>query len=1017
MSSNANNISGFIRNQFPEFIREDNPAIVAFIEAYYEWLDKETDYLRSPMRLGEVIDIDKTMDIFLERFRKQYLLDFPETLAINKETGKPLDEKILIKNIKDFYKAKGTEKTYKFLFRILFDSAVSIYYPKNDILRLSDGKWIKKKSIKILHTSKKNIFSCVGKTILQKNIETGEIIASGSVLDVNSVTTQQTNIHQVSQIYFTSTNGTFLSGTQYPIEFFNNSGDLITEPRLFSCVQSVKILNGGTGYIVGDLVEFSTETKISEAKGRVSGINSLTGAIQKIKIENSGLGYDGQTTATVNSSNGVGFVGLVSVGALLEEEGYYSNNDGRLSTNKVMQDNHYFQEFSYVLETDAILKKYKEAVLRLLHPIGTSFFSKARIQRCVSGSIDKVTDVSRYEIPYISHYNCYSLNTFDNLYDWFQSDGITTNAAGDSFFTGNLVPIRYYPTVHDELLIQGNQNPISNSVGIVVAAGVEFGADVLPAGTQIFSQIYPPSNPNVRYAVTTVAANADDISVTGAAQGYSGDGVYIGDGAQMDIIGGGAANLFVVYSHPNTRLTKPQLIRIPIKQKAGFLGAVGATGSVGYWPEWTRSITAQRQEWAAGFTQGSQNAFVQFDKNTEFKKINIGGFLGIPTGTEFSCNEVIAKDYIPKVIIKTINEQIPPTSINDAVGVYSVFEKVSGDGSGAISTIFERRGLTAGEFRVSLELENTENIDLYSIPCHTGLKAELFMYRKDTNKAILLQSVSEMEALIPNFNFTYTQNSRIQKNSPRTITVNDTLLQARDSLLLRVFYTNKLGLPVIGSESEVYFQYSPLSISADDVVSEDGIHSYPVCVPVTIGGVAAPDTLDYTDAAGNIIPRIIGINGSDTFNVVFSQSNTGSFDYFKIPNNGLRAVVYSYDHDRGSDPGLYYRPIWTSAPISVTGSQFQVNLNGQGNTIDGGDPNDQYYTPSKPLILIIQYVNNNGVPIGENAGYDWLDQYGYAPGATFDFVEPNNGQTASNYRHLLYPRPWHLFNFLFSSDM
>ncbi len=102
MTNKLNNLSTLVPYQLPEFIREDHRGIVAFIEAYYEWLDAETDYLRSPMRLGEIVDVDKTMDIFLSRFKKQYLLDFPETLAFNKKTGKPLDEKILIKNIKDF---------------------------------------------------------------------------------------------------------------------------------------------------------------------------------------------------------------------------------------------------------------------------------------------------------------------------------------------------------------------------------------------------------------------------------------------------------------------------------------------------------------------------------------------------------------------------------------------------------------------------------------------------------------------------------------------------------------------------------------------------------------------------------------------------------------------------------------------------------------------------------------------------------------------------------------------------
>ena len=42
MTNKLNNLSTLVPYQLPEFIREDHPGIVAFIEAYYEWLDAET---------------------------------------------------------------------------------------------------------------------------------------------------------------------------------------------------------------------------------------------------------------------------------------------------------------------------------------------------------------------------------------------------------------------------------------------------------------------------------------------------------------------------------------------------------------------------------------------------------------------------------------------------------------------------------------------------------------------------------------------------------------------------------------------------------------------------------------------------------------------------------------------------------------------------------------------------------------------------------------------------------------
>ena len=116
-----NHISSLVQYNLPQFVRLDHPTFVSFIQTYYEWLEEQGANLRSPMDLGKVGDIDSTFDEFVSSFKKQYLLDFPENLAINQTTGNPVDEKKLLKHIKQFYRAKGTEKTYELLFRILYD--------------------------------------------------------------------------------------------------------------------------------------------------------------------------------------------------------------------------------------------------------------------------------------------------------------------------------------------------------------------------------------------------------------------------------------------------------------------------------------------------------------------------------------------------------------------------------------------------------------------------------------------------------------------------------------------------------------------------------------------------------------------------------------------------------------------------------------------------------------------------------------------------------------------------------
>jgi hypothetical protein len=142
-------LSNVIAKRVPEFIQNDHPRFVKFIEAYYEWLESSNNPYYMNIASGDFFDIDKTPDLFINRFRRQYLDNFPEEFATNLNGDIP-NLKTVIKNIKQFYGAKGTEKSFKFFFRLLYDTFVEFYYPKNDILKASASNWIEKRSIKII---------------------------------------------------------------------------------------------------------------------------------------------------------------------------------------------------------------------------------------------------------------------------------------------------------------------------------------------------------------------------------------------------------------------------------------------------------------------------------------------------------------------------------------------------------------------------------------------------------------------------------------------------------------------------------------------------------------------------------------------------------------------------------------------------------------------------------------------------------------------------------------------------
>ena len=440
-----NKISPVVRFQLPEFVREDHPTFIAFIKAYYEWMEESDPLIQSPQDLLYLDDLDRTFDAFVDEFKRQYLHCFPEQLAVR--DGVPVDSRKLMKNIKQFYRAKGTEKSFELLFRILYDASVEFYYPKEDILRCSDGKWIVRKSIRTTTFQGSKLFQAIGKTVKQKN-SSGSIVASGRVA---SVSQYQLGSYEINEMFLEGINGTFLSDLS--IEFPDNNGDIVKELKVYPVIASISVGAAGSNYKIGDKVAFSGSQGIG-ADAEVESISS-SGGVNTIKMINFGANYRSLPDVTITSETGTGFTGSAVTGGFCEYPGFYDNNDGKVSSNKRLQDNRYFQEYSYVLKAEVTIDRYRNAVRKLCHPAGMAFFGTVLIARCSEEDPNRYTSVANFYEPVIGHYLPYTNETYDDLPQWF-----TVGSASGPSAQG------YGPTAHDPLLTgpNGSPNPVTDSI-------------------------------------------------------------------------------------------------------------------------------------------------------------------------------------------------------------------------------------------------------------------------------------------------------------------------------------------------------------------------------------------------------------------------------------------------------------------------------------------------------------------------------------------------------------------------
>ena len=399
-----NLLSPFIREQFPNFIRTDYPKLVLFIKAYYEWMEQQGNAGYVVAKLDSVFDVDANAEEFYDHFKKTYLASFPELFAVNPD-GKTPNKKTLLKKIRDFYGNKGTESAYKFLFRILYDSDLELYYPKTDILKASDGQWIEPRSIKTTSNNAADLFGGKNGQIYQYSGT--QLVASAFI---NSVVQYSFNGLPVTEFFITDINGTFSPDQTVVI---TKDGTEWRETT-YSVLGGFFIELPGSGYRIGDTVTVTDSRGVGfAAKIEQTG---LAGSIKKIGISNSGLNYTGNLLVNIFSEGGAQSAKVFALrSAVTNYVGYFSGNRGKISSNKKIQDGHYYQDFSYELKSEVSLDTYFDILKKIIHPAGMRMFGSVLVKKAIDNTVTSSAQATYSETPVVGRYTPYAFRTFNDL--------------------------------------------------------------------------------------------------------------------------------------------------------------------------------------------------------------------------------------------------------------------------------------------------------------------------------------------------------------------------------------------------------------------------------------------------------------------------------------------------------------------------------------------------------------------------------------------------------------------------
>ena len=301
-----NKTSTIVDQQFPFFVRDDGPNLVAFLKAYYEWTEQANNAIEVSKNLLNYQDIDNTYEKYLEYFHREIMDDIPRDVLANRNK--------LAKHIKDLYRSRGSQLSYQLLFRILYNEEIEFYYPGEDMLRVSDGRWVLENSIRLGPPESSSYSS--DKFLNEKIIG----LTSQATARVDKSVKQLSSGVVVDEFYLLDIDGTFEDNEE--VALFDDRTVKATVFATAGPLQSVTIQKGGAFHQTGDSVNF-VSTSGSGANGVVLETTGTSAA--QWSIERKGSGYTLGSDITI--SHGSGLESSFTIATLSNTEVISVNSD------------------------------------------------------------------------------------------------------------------------------------------------------------------------------------------------------------------------------------------------------------------------------------------------------------------------------------------------------------------------------------------------------------------------------------------------------------------------------------------------------------------------------------------------------------------------------------------------------------------------------------------------------------------------------------------------------------------
>lgn len=277
-------------DKLPEFVHELYPRFVSLIKDHLTFMEQDENFLRILLDWNYNMEPSNEVDPYLDAILKDLGFESGQNLAIKKST--------MLHILRDFYLSRGSEDSFKILFRALFNEPVSIHYPRDQMLVPSAAQYGERHFI---FTSANNKDTIEYQTVLASIRENGGTL-TGLTSNVSA------SIENISVVHGSGIPYLQIEILQPNFEFDVNEVATIQSGNaeffeLIKPVLEIEVVDGGFGYLESDKIQVTgpnLQGQTYVSKVSLGGVTSLTFPTLSPAVE-------GMTVKAYPTDSGFGF--------------------------------------------------------------------------------------------------------------------------------------------------------------------------------------------------------------------------------------------------------------------------------------------------------------------------------------------------------------------------------------------------------------------------------------------------------------------------------------------------------------------------------------------------------------------------------------------------------------------------------------------------------------------------------------------------------------------------------------